>query len=155
MSSNIVIRNIESQDYSDYLSLMKEFHGYDYNISYELFSEVLTSFNQYNFCNIYVLYEKTINKIIGAGSIYKLIKLHNNPVGQIEDVIISEKHRGYGYGKMIIDKQKAFFLFYNDVMICTSDSIGVLYEKYKILNKITRNDDQIFYITLTLENTFG
>lgn len=58
-------------------------------------------------------------------------------------------------GKMIIDKQKAFFLFYNDVMICTSDSIGVLYEKYKILNKITRNDDQIFYITLTLENTFG
>ena len=104
MSSNIVIRNIESQDYSDYLSLMKEFHGYDYNISYELFSEVLTSFNQYNFCNIYVLYEKTINKIIGAGSIYKLIKLHNNPVGQIEDVIISEKHRGYGYGKMIIDK---------------------------------------------------
>lgn len=58
-------------------------------------------------------------------------------------------------GKMTVDKHKAFFLFYNDVMISTTELIGVLYEKYKMVNKITRNDDQIFYITLKLENTFG
>jgi hypothetical protein len=48
-------------------------------------------------------------------------------------------------GKMTVDRHKAFFLFYNNVMISTSELIGVLYEKYKISNKITINDDQIFY----------
>lgn len=58
-------------------------------------------------------------------------------------------------GKMTVDKHKAFFLFYDNVLICTNDIVGDIYEKYKISNKITKNDDQLFYITLTLENTFG
>ena len=56
---------------------------------------------------------------------------------------------------MTVDKHKAFFLFYDNVLICTNDIVGDIYEKYKISNKITKNDDQLFYITLTLENTFG
>ena len=33
-------------------------------------------------------FENKENKLIGAGTIFKLEKLHNNSIGQIEDVII-------------------------------------------------------------------
>lgn len=132
MKSNIVIRNLESQDYTDYLSLMREFHGYHYNISQESFTELLNLFNSNNYCNTYVIYENTINKIIGAGSIYKLIKLHNNPVGQIEDVIISDKYRGLGYGKIIINKLCDLginkFGCYKIILNCLDKNI-IFYEK--------------------------
>lgn len=104
MDNDIIIRDIENTDFHDYLTIMKEFHGYDYQISYDKFIEELNFFRVNNNCYILVIYSKNDNKIIGAGSIYKLIKLHNNPIGQIEDVIITEKYRGYGYGKLIINK---------------------------------------------------
>jgi predicted GNAT family acetyltransferase len=106
MTSNIFIRSLEYDDYNDYLSLMKEFHGYNYDISYNTFCNQLDFLTNNDLCNIYIVYLENIDKIIGAGSIYKLIKLHNNPIGQIEDVIISEKYRGFGYGKILIDKLK-------------------------------------------------
>ena len=104
MSNNLIVRELESSDYSDYLILMREFHGYNYDISYHSFCEQLKFWTNNNLCNICIVYLKDINTIIGAGSIYKLIKLHNNPVCQIEDVIITEKYRGFGYGKILVDK---------------------------------------------------
>ena len=57
--------------------------------------------------------------------------------------------------KIKIDKQKAFLLFYDKVMLCPTEIIGFVYEKYKTNNKISYNDDQFFYIQVQLENTFG
>ncbi len=104
MDNNIIIRYIENTDFQDYLNLMKEFHGYDYNISYDKFVEQLNNFKDNDYCSILIIFSNKDNRIIGAGSIYKLIKLHNNPIGQIEDIIITEKYRGNGFGKLIIDK---------------------------------------------------
>jgi RimJ/RimL family protein N-acetyltransferase len=104
MSDNIVIRSIEHNDYIEYLNLMREFHGYNYEISYDNFCNQLQIMVDNDFCNIFVIYSNKERKLIGAGSIYKLVKLHNNSVGQIEDIIITEKYRGYGYGKMLIEK---------------------------------------------------
>jgi glucosamine-phosphate N-acetyltransferase len=104
MTDNLIIRELESSDYSNYLILMKEFHGYNYNISYDSFCEQLKFLTNNNLCNICIVYLKDINTIIGAGSVYKLIKLHNNPICQIEDVIITEKYRGFGYAKILVDK---------------------------------------------------
>jgi glucosamine-phosphate N-acetyltransferase len=104
MNDNIVIRNIEPTDCSEYLSLMKEFHNYSYNISFDDFNQQLQIFKDTKFCNILVLFSIKENKLIGAGSIFNLIKLHNNSVGQIEDVIITKNYRGLGYGKLLIDK---------------------------------------------------
>ena len=104
MFNNIFIRNIEPDDYIEYLTLMREFHGYNYEISYDNFYKQLKSMIDNEFCNILVIYSSIERKLIGAGSIYKLVKLHNNSVGQIEDIIITEKYRGYGYGKLLIEK---------------------------------------------------
>jgi glucosamine-phosphate N-acetyltransferase len=53
---------------------------------------------------IFVIFTKDEKKMIGAGTIFKLEKLHNNPIGQIEDVIITETYRSSGLGKLIIQK---------------------------------------------------
>ena len=102
--NDIIIRCIENNDYIDYLNLMREFHNYNYEISYDIFCQQLKILIDNNFCNIFVIYSNIESKIIGAGSIFKLIKLHNNSIGQIEDVIITEKYRGFGYGKLLIEK---------------------------------------------------
>ena len=58
-------------------------------------------------------------------------------------------------GKISVDNRKAFFMFYDNIMICPSNNSGDLYEKYKIKNKLRPSDDRFFYITISMENTFG
>lgn len=134
--SDIVIRTIEKNDYSEYLSLMMEFHGYNYEISYNNFCKQLLILTENNFCNIFVIYSNKENKIIGAGSIYKLVKLHNNAVGQIEDIIITEKYRGLGYGKVLIEKLCDIglnkFKCYKIILNCLEKNIK-FYEKCEFI----------------------
>jgi len=134
--TDIVIRSIENNDYSEYLSLMREFHGYNYEIYYNDFCNQLQILLENNFCNIFVIYSKKENKLIGAGSIYKLIKLHNNPVGQIEDIIITEKYRGFGYGKLLIEKLCEIGLIklkcYKIILNCLEKNIK-FYEKCEFI----------------------
>ena len=100
---NLVIREIEKDDYNKgYLDLMYEFTNFKYNLTENDFSDYIDN-NKYN-NKILVIMSKIENKIIGAGSIFKIEKLHNNPIGQIEDVIINSKYRGFGIGKIIIKK---------------------------------------------------
>ena len=54
--------------------------------------------------NFKIIVIKLYDKIIGAGTIFKINKLHNNPIGQIEDVIINSEYRNKGLGKNIIEK---------------------------------------------------
>ena len=68
------------------------------------------------------------NKIIGAGTIFKLIKLHNNPVGQIEDVIITESYRKKKLGKLLIKELVRIaineFKCYKVILNCLDKNIG-------------------------------
>lgn len=57
--------------------------------------------------------------------------------------------------KIVVDKQKAFFMFSDNIMLCPSHNIQNLYENYIDRNKIKNNDDRFFYITISIENTFG
>jgi predicted GNAT family N-acyltransferase len=84
--------------YKEYLKVLKQLTFYDYSISFEEFK----SRYENNKTNLKILILIKDNELIGAGSIFKLEKLHNNPIGQIEDVIIEEKYRGNGYGKLIV-----------------------------------------------------
>jgi len=102
LDENIVIREIETDDFENYINLMYNFTNYRYDISNEQFKTNLNFMRTNNLCSIIVI-EKSKN-IIGAGTIFNLIKLHNNSVGQIEDVIINSAFRGLGYGKLIINK---------------------------------------------------
>lgn len=97
---SIFLRELTFSDYEKYLKLMLEFTNYSYDITPEQFQITLDKMNTNNINKIIVLVNN--NNIIGAGTIFRIEKLHNNPIGQIEDVIISEKYRNKGYGNIII-----------------------------------------------------
>ena len=99
---SIFLRELIFTDYEAYLKLMLEFTNYAYHITSEQFQLQLDKMNHNKLTKIIVLILD--NKIIGAGTIFRIEKLHNNPIGQIEDVIISEKYRGKGYGNILIKK---------------------------------------------------
>jgi len=101
---NLIIREIEYNDYKNgYLELMFEFTNYNHEIDEKQFKNYLDNTKLNNINKILIIYSNNEKKIIGAGTIFKLNKLHNNPIGQIEDVIISENYRGKGLGKLIIE----------------------------------------------------
>lgn len=125
---NLIIRDIEYQDYHNgYLNLMFEFTNYEYKIDEIQFKYYLDQMKCNGLSKILVIYSNTEKKIIGAGTIFKLSKLHNNPVGQIEDVIISEKYRGLGLGKLMIDKLNQIgldeFKCYKIILDCLDKNI--------------------------------
>ena len=99
---NFTLRNIEYDDFGKgYMDLMFEFTNYDYPITKENFINFIDT--QKNYKTI-VIHSEIEKRIIGAGTIIIVHKIHNNPIGQIEDVIISEKYRKNGFGKQIIEK---------------------------------------------------
>jgi glucosamine-phosphate N-acetyltransferase len=125
---NLIIRDIEYQDYHNgYLNLMFEFTNYEYKIDEIEFKYYLDQMKFNGLSKILVIYSNTEKKIIGAGTIFKLSKLHNNAVGQIEDVIISEKYRGLGLGKLMIDKLNQIgldeFKCYKIILDCLDKNI--------------------------------
>jgi glucosamine-phosphate N-acetyltransferase len=130
MESNIFLRELTFSDYEEYLKLMLEFTNYSYDITREQFKLTLDKMNINNINKIIVLLNNNI--IIGAGTIFRIEKLHNNPIGQIEDVIISEKYRGKGYGNMIINKLVDIGLnnmkCYKIILNCLEHNI-IFYEK--------------------------
>jgi glucosamine-phosphate N-acetyltransferase len=99
---NLTFRNIEYDDFEKgYIDLMFEFTNYQHQITKENFINFIDTHKNYK---IIVIYSEIEKKIIGAGTIIIINKIHNNPIGQIEDVIISEKYRKNGFGKKIIEK---------------------------------------------------
>jgi glucosamine-phosphate N-acetyltransferase len=113
---------------SGYLELMQEFSNYKKDVSREAFEQyVANSVDR----RIMVL-RNTDHKIIGAGTIFKIEKLHNNAIGQIEDVMISEQYRGKGLGKLIVRHLTQIglddFLCYKVILNCLEKNIG-FYDK--------------------------
>ena len=101
MEKEIIIKELDCDDnYEQYLELMYEFTNYKKDVTIEDFKNYV---NQKTKLRIIILKNKE-NKIIGAGTIFNIEKLHNNSIGQIEDVIITEKYRNIGLGKTIINK---------------------------------------------------
>lgn len=124
----ISINKIKVDDLEEYMILMFEFSNFKKDVTHEYFKEYIKN------PNIIILVARHENKIVGAGTIFKLEKLHNKPVGQIEDVIITEKYRGYGLGKKIIndlvDIGMNDFNSYKVILNCLDKNIK-FYEKCK------------------------
>lgn len=120
------IRELNIEDYENYLELMYQFTNYEYKTNLEKFKRKLNNDN----LKVFILINQ--NKIIGSGSIFKLEKLHNNSVGLIEDVIIDENFRGKSYGKKIIQHLKDYGIknwgCYKVILNCI-ESNNVFYEK--------------------------
>ena len=107
LNSQFVLREIQPSDYyHGYLDLMYEFTNYEYSVSENDFKSYLSS--QKDHVKIVVVFSKKEGKIIGAGSLFCIRKLHNNPVCQIEDFIITKDYRNKGIGRMILQKLISF-----------------------------------------------
>jgi len=117
---------LKMEDLEEYMALMYEFSNYKKDITVEYFNEYIQR------PDIKIVVVRLKNKIIGAGTIFKLEKMHNNPVGQIEDVIISENYRGHGLGKEIVNDLVKIgledFKCYKVVLNCLDKNIK-FYEK--------------------------
>ena len=107
MEEDFIFREITKDDFNNgYLDLLCEFSNYKCEINFEEFENYITKMKVNQINKILVITKKNDSKIIGAGTIFRLDKLHNNAVGQIEDVIITNSYRGYGLGKLLIEKLK-------------------------------------------------
>ena len=127
MDDNLIFREIETTDYEHgYFDLMQYFSKYKYDVSREQFIDYLDKCG--NSVKIIVIFSINDNKIVGAGSLHKLDKLHCNSVGQIEDVAISDNYRGLGLGKRIIEKLVDIALHqyecYKVVLNCLEHNVG-------------------------------
>lgn len=126
----VTIREIVDDDYNrGYFELMYEFSNYEKNVSKEEFETYIRNRDR---VQIHVLEDNTSGRIIGIGTIFKIEKLHNNPIGQIEDVIITEAYRKDGLGSKIIERLAEIgineFNCYKIVLNCLEKNIG-FYEK--------------------------
>jgi glucosamine-phosphate N-acetyltransferase len=124
-----LIKEINDNDYlNGYFDLMYEFSNYKIDVSHKDFEEYIKNRNK---TRIIVIHDDE-NKIIAAGTIFKLEKLHNNPIGQIEDVIVTEKYREKGLGRKIIEHLVNIgineFKCYKIVLNCLDKNIH-FYEK--------------------------
>jgi glucosamine-phosphate N-acetyltransferase len=135
MCKDFIFRNIEYDDFDKgYIELMLEFTNYNYPITKEKFINFIDTQQNYK---IIVIYSEIEKRIIGAGTIIIVYKIHNNPIGQIEDVIISEKHRKNGFGKQIIEKLvdigKNEYKCYKIILNCLEKNIK-FYENCGFIN---------------------
>jgi glucosamine-phosphate N-acetyltransferase len=128
MEDYIVSVLVESDYDNGYLELMQDFSNYKKDISREAFEQYVTNCRDRRI----IVIRNADQKIIGAGTIFKIDKLHNNPIGQIEDVMIAEQYRGKGLGKLIVNNLTQIglddFLCYKVILNCLDKNIG-FYDK--------------------------
>ena len=80
MNNQFIFQELSENEYH-YLDFIFQFTNYHFNSSPEKFKKYLLNMQQNNLGKIIVIKEKESNKIIGAGTILILHKIHNNPIG--------------------------------------------------------------------------
>ena len=129
---DIIFRELEPNDYyRGYVELMRaNFSNYNYEVTYDNFGQYLIE-TQYS-VKILVIYNQMTDKIIGAGTLFIVPKIHNFPVGQIEDIVVDKDYRGLHLGKRIIEKLVMIgsndYHCYKIILNCLDEKIG-FYEK--------------------------
>ena len=100
--TSIIINRLRKEDYyNGFLDVLEQLTIVEKdNISYQSFCDNIDNLNS----DIFVIRNKLNDKIIATGTIFIEVKfIHNlGKVGHIEDIVVDEKYRGRGYGKMLI-----------------------------------------------------
>ena len=129
---NIIVHPSVSQD--KILNLLSQLTSI-----YDEQGEVITK-KDYNFffnnlqsnIHIYVLQDDN-NELVGMAKLIIEEKLIHggSKVGHIEDLVVDEKFRGKGYGKILLDyliKKSKYFKCYKTILNCKLSNVG-FYEK--------------------------
>ena len=102
MNNEFIFEELTKDDYH-YLDFIFKFSNFKYETNEKEFEKYLNNMEKNKLGKIILLKEKETKKIIGAGTILILQKIHNNPIGEIHDIFVNEKYRKLGLGKKIID----------------------------------------------------
>lgn len=128
------IRKIELSDFNKgVLKLLSQLSEFNYSdIRYEQFKDQFNKISESG-THIFVIDNLENGELIGIGSILIENKfIHNlSSVGHIEDVVIDNKYRGNGYGKILINFLTEFAKnnnCYKVILDCSENNVG-FYEK--------------------------
>jgi len=134
------ISHIREDDLTmEYIELLSQLTSVDIDIETERNSckQLLKCLNENHM--IFVLKSLTDDIIVGSGTLLIEQKyIHNfGNVGHIEDIVVSDKFRGYGLGKEIIKyltNVSNILTCYKCILDCSEENVG-FYEKCKYSNK--------------------
>ena len=93
-----MFRELKSEDYINYLILLKQLNNMDITISKEEFIQEYQLMKQTN--SVIYVYEK-YNKILATAKLLYEVKFYDNIV-HIEDVVVDSNFRNIGLGKKMI-----------------------------------------------------
>tara|TARA_B110000285_G_C15109039_1_gene609888 strand:+ start:178 stop:651 length:474 start_codon:yes stop_codon:yes gene_type:complete len=131
--TNFVIRPLIYNDYNkNYLFLLQQLTQLDpEQINNDIFNHFVDSLNPKH--TVVVVENTDTNKIVGT--ITSLIEhkiIHNMGfVCHIEDVVVDEKYRGYGLGKLLLESAIQYAKenkCYKTILDCSDNNVG-FYEK--------------------------
>ena len=134
------IRELKKDDYKDYIELMNDFRPINMDINEEKFKELYDII----FKNSIIFVIELEKKIIAATTLIIDQKFIHNfaKYGHIEDVIVSSKYRGQGYGKKIIKHVVNYCKecnFYKITLTCNE----------KLINFYEKNDFEVYQIHMS------
>jgi len=131
MNNEFIFEELTKDDYH-YLDFIFKFSNFKYETNEKEFEKYLNNMEKNKLGKIILLKEKETKKIIGAGTILILQKIHNNPIGEIHDIFVDEKYRKLGLGKKIIDYLRNMglkdFNCYKIILNCLDYNVS-FYEK--------------------------
>ena len=139
---DVIINNLEKNDYQNYLNLMNQFRPIQNNFSYELFGSLYDKI----FLSSEIYVARLNNNIIGSIKVFYEQKFINNCAlyAHVEDVIVDEKYRHLKIGSQLLDyvKKKAIE---KDCFKCTlvcSEEVS----KFYVNNQFEKNCYYIFHL---------
>lgn len=116
-------RELKSSDRKEYLKLIHQFTKYEYWKDQTEFDA-----NLKNGKFVTMICIEGGGRIIGAGTLFVLEKLHNRSVCQIEDVFVLEEFRGRGIGSTIVNKLRHIGMSngecYKIILNCSDANVG-------------------------------
>lgn len=131
--TNFVIRPLIYNDYNkNYLFLLKQLTQLDpEQINNDVFNHFVDSLNPKH--TIVVVENMDTNKIVGTITTMIEHKIIHNMgfVCHIEDVVVDEKYRGYGLGKLLLETAIQYAKenkCYKTILDCSDNNVG-FYEK--------------------------
>ena len=126
---NLLLRNIEICDYNKgYLHLLKQLtHIEPDKITLDEFNKFIDSLNKNH--RIFVIENTDINTIIGTITVLIEGKIIHNMglVCHIEDVVVNDKFRGFGIGKILLETALNYAISekcYKTILDCSEENVG-------------------------------
>ena len=102
--NHLTYKELESNDFEDYIKLLGELTQYSYNLNKEIFENRLKNIKSQQAKIYVVIYQ---NKIIGSCKVLCEVKF-GDPVIHLEDVVVTENFRRFGIGKELIRMVKGY-----------------------------------------------